>query len=130
MIARGSDIEWVADVAKLKRGEGLTYDWKASFVSDGRPRVDVVLNRVLRGVPFVPIDMIRQMDLVELARMDLEGFCVPVQLHQVIRKRFRPGPEEVLSRIPFGRLRRSYAPTRTWRSDQLHTLIHRRRDDS
>jgi hypothetical protein len=49
-----------------------------------------ILNRTLRGVPYVPIDMARQMDLIPQARIDLEGFCVPIQMQLCVAKRYQP----------------------------------------
>jgi hypothetical protein len=37
---------------------------RSTFVSEGKLRTETILNRALRGVPYVPIDMARQMNLI------------------------------------------------------------------
>jgi hypothetical protein len=34
--------------------------------------------------------MARQMDLIPQARIDLEGFCVPIQMQLCVAKRYQP----------------------------------------
>jgi hypothetical protein len=57
VIARASHCYWTLDVAKARTGQGFTYDWKETFLAEGRLRTETILNRALRGVPYVPIDM-------------------------------------------------------------------------
>ena len=64
VIARASDCYWTLDVAKAKAGEGFTYDWKETILAEGRLRTETILNRALRGVPYVPIDMAQKMNLI------------------------------------------------------------------
>jgi len=90
VIARASDAYWTLDVASAKAGEGFTYDWRETFVAEGRLRTSTILYRALRGVPYVPIDMARQMDLIPEAHIDLEGFCVPIQMQLCLTKRYKP----------------------------------------
>ena len=78
------------DIAKAKAGEGFEYDWKTSYVSDGRLHTETILNRALRGTPYVPIDMLRQMDLLPEASIDLDGYCVPIQLQLCLNRRHNP----------------------------------------
>ena len=67
MIARASDAHWTLDIAQAKAGEGFQYDWKTSYVSDGRIHTETILNRALRGTPYRPIVMARQMNLMPLS---------------------------------------------------------------
>ena len=99
MIAQASDAYWTLDIAKAKSGEGFEYDWKTSYVSDGRLHTETILNRALREKPYMPIDMARQMNLMPAASIDLDGFCVPIQLQQHAN-RYRPteNGRRVLSR--------------------------------
>ena len=90
VIARASDAYWTLDIAKAKAGEGFHYDWKTSYVSDGRLHTETILNRALRGTPYVPIDMLRQMDLIPEASIDLDGYCVPIQLQLCLNRRYHP----------------------------------------
>ena len=91
VIARASHVYWTLDVAKAKAGEGFTYDWRSTFVSDGKLRTETILNRALRGVPYVPIDMVRQMNLITEATIDIDlGLCVPIQMQLCLTKRSQP----------------------------------------
>ena len=91
VIARASDLYWTIDIARAKSGEGFTYDWRASYVSDGHARTETILNRPLRGAPYVPIDMAYQMNLLPISRSDLDGFCAPIQMQLCVAKRSAPG---------------------------------------
>jgi hypothetical protein len=91
VIARASDVYWTIDLKAAKSGEGFTYDWRASYVSDGHARTETILNRPLRGAPYVPIDMAYQMNLLPISRIDLDGFCAPIQMQLCVAKRSAPG---------------------------------------
>ena len=59
-------------MAKAKAGEGFTYDLQETFLAEGRLRTETILNRALRGMPYVPIDMARQMNLIPEATIDID----------------------------------------------------------
>ena len=123
VIARASDAYWTIDISRAKSGEGFTYDWKSTFVSGDQARTETILNRPLRGDPYVPIDIAYQMHLVAIASTDLNGFCVPVQMQLCVARRYQPGEAGQQERA------RHLEPTHTIDEmkaflEQIHERVH------
>ena len=82
----GSPEYYTADMARLKDLEGIKFDWRVTTKFGDRATTQTILNRALRGVPHIPIDMVQQMHLLEEARLDLNNSCVPVQIRLCVER--------------------------------------------
>ena len=93
----GSPEYYTADMARLKDLEGVNFDWRVTTRFGDRATTQTILNRALRGIPHIPIDMVQQMHLLEEARLDLNNSCVPVQIRLCVERQSGKqwDPEEI-----------------------------------
>jgi hypothetical protein len=86
MIRTGSPEYYMIDMERIKNLEVVDFDWRVITKFGDRAASQTILNRALRGVPHIPIDMVQQMHLLEEARLDLNNSCVPVQMRLCIER--------------------------------------------